>query len=92
MKKLYLAIILIILSNPFHIYIRKTLDTYHLNASIKKYLEDNLGQLISVNTDQVLNKNDNKIEFTNNIKNTLFHKPYSSYTERTDSKGKKKQM
>nr|AAC04753.1 ORF2 [Agarophyton chilense] len=95
MRGLHLAMIPIILSNSFHTYSRKILDTYHLNASIQTYLEDNLhlrsnnlGQFISVNTYQVLNDND--IEFTNNIKDTLFHKPGSSYTERTDSKGKRK--
>lgn len=95
MRKLHLAMIPIILSNPFHTYSRKILDIYHLNTSIQTNLEDNLhlsshslGQFILVNTDQVLNNNN--VEFTNNIKDTLFHKPGSSYTERTDSKGKRK--
>nr|YP_009346905.1 hypothetical protein [Gracilaria firma]APR74440.1 hypothetical protein [Gracilaria firma] len=96
MRKIHLAMIPIILSNPFHTYSRKIIDTCYLNtSSLQANLEDNLHlnsndlmSFVLVNAHQDLN--DNNIEFTNNIKNTLFHKPGSSYTERTDSKGKRK--
>nr|YP_010196775.1 hypothetical protein LKZ11_pgp104 [Gracilaria cliftonii]UAD84579.1 hypothetical protein [Gracilaria cliftonii] len=95
MKKLHAIIIPIILSNPFHVYSKRIFDecflaTSNLQTDLKRDLclsNNNLMQPILINIDQ--NLNDDNIEFINNIKDQLFHKPGSSYIEKTNYKGRK---
>nr|YP_009346752.1 hypothetical protein [Gracilaria firma]APR74287.1 hypothetical protein [Gracilaria firma] len=66
-----------------------TVEKYCIcTVSMHHYLlnSNNSGQFIAVNTDQVLNNNDNNIELTNSIKYILFHKPHLFYTRRTGLK------